>query len=171
MLGCPLPREAWRLRGRVGYLGHEPLLYRQLSGRENLAFHARLHDLDDGSARIEELLAKVGMTRRADDPLMSLSAGMVQRLAACRAVLHRPDLLLLDEPDSHLDPEGAALVEPLIGAGTGATRVLVTHDPEAGARQGDRVLALGHGGAVVYEGSARELDADRLAAIYAGAPA
>jgi heme exporter protein A len=179
VLGCPLPREAWKLRGRVGYVGHEPLLYRALSGRENLAFHARLHDVEDGEARIEELLASVRMERRAGEPVARLSAGMVQRLAVCRAVLHDPELLLLDEPTSHLDPEGEALVEPLIGGGAGAagragsqpSRVLVTHDAAAAAREGDRILALGHGGSVVYEGTAGEFDPEWLAAIYAGAPA
>ena len=92
VLGCELPREAWRLRGRIGYLGHEPLLYRDLSGRENLAFHARLHGIPPrtAAARIEALLAAVGMERRADERIAELSAGMRQRLAICRCVLHEP---------------------------------------------------------------------------------
>ena len=67
-LGCSLPDEAWKLRGRIGFLGHEPLLYRDLSGRENLRFHARLHGMrgEAGEARIDELLAAVGMERRAE---------------------------------------------------------------------------------------------------------
>ena len=94
VLGCSLPREAWKLRGRVGYLGHEPLLYRDLTGVENLRFQARLHGLEDlGTERISRLLDWVGMSRHADDLVRSLSAGMVQRLAVCRAALHEPDLL------------------------------------------------------------------------------
>ena len=85
------------------------------------------------------------MTTRADEPVRSLSRGMVQRLAICRAVLHPPELLLLDEPRAHLDPEAAAMVEPLIGARTGVTRVLVTHDIEHGLAEADRVLALRDG--------------------------
>ena len=109
--GCPLPREAWKLRGRIGYLGHEPLLYRELSGRENLRFHARLHGIggEDSEARIEATLRAIGMERRADERIGELSAGMRQRLAICRCVLHEPELLLLDEPDSHLDEEGREL--------------------------------------------------------------
>jgi heme exporter protein A len=140
VLGAALPKEAWKVRGRVGYLGHEPLLYRELSGRENLQFHARLHGVDE--ARIEELLTAVGMQRRADDPVRELSRGMVQRLATARAVLHDPPLLLLDEPWSGIDPGARELLEPLIGKGAGKTRVLVSHDLEAGAKESDLALGL-----------------------------
>jgi heme exporter protein A len=145
VLGCSLPRETWKLRGRIGYLGHEPLLYRDLSGRENLRFHARLHGIDRGEAeqRIEGLLAAVKMERRADGRVAELSAGMRQRLAICRCVLHRPALLLLDEPDSNLDVEGRELARGLIGPGAQAARVVVTHDPERHLPEADQVLELG----------------------------
>ncbi len=95
---------------------------------------------------------------------------MVQRLAVCRAVLHEPELLLLDEPRSHLDPEAAAMVEPLIGSASGLTRVVVTHEIDAALAEGDRVLALRAGGAVAYEGPASGLSAGDARAIYGGAP-
>jgi heme exporter protein A len=145
VLGCPLPGESWKLRGKVGFLGHEPLLYRDLSGRENLSFHARLHGIEAGAAeeRIGELLELTGMERRADERVATLSAGMRQRLAICRCVLHKPELLLLDEPDSNLDAEGRTLVRALIGPGGGRTRVIVTHDPERVLAEVDGVLRLG----------------------------
>ncbi len=147
VLGCSLPSEAWKLRGRIGYLGHEPLLYRDLSGRENLRFQARLHGVDRGAAerRVGDLLAAVGMERRADERVAELSAGMRQRLSICRCVLHEPELLLLDEPDSNLDAEGRELAKALIGAGAGRTRVIVTHDPERHLPEADHVLRLGIG--------------------------
>jgi heme ABC exporter ATP-binding subunit CcmA len=151
ILGCTLPREAWKLRGRVGYLGHEPLLYRDLTGRENLRFHAKLHGLGEkpAGARISELLGAVGMERRADDRVAGLSAGMRQRLAVCRCVLHEPELLLLDEPDSHLDAEGRELARVLIGPGENRSRVLVTHDPDRFLPETDQVLRLEAGGRAV----------------------
>jgi heme exporter protein A len=145
VLGCELPGEAWKLRGKIGYLGHEPLLYRDLSGRENLRFHARLHGISGAAAeaRIAKLLAAVGMERRADERVVELSAGMRQRLAICRCVLHEPELLLLDEPDSNLDLEGRELARGLIGPGQAGTRVIVTHDPERYLPEADQVLELG----------------------------
>jgi heme exporter protein A len=140
VLGAELPGEAWRLHGRVGYLAHEPLLYRELTGRENLVYQARLHRLN--GSRVDEALAAVGMERRADEPLRELSRGMVQRLAAARAVLHEPPLLLLDEPRAGLDPVAAELLEPLIGRPSGRTRVLVTHDIEGALAEADVALGL-----------------------------
>jgi heme exporter protein A len=149
-LGCSLPSEAWKLRGRIGFLGHEPLLYRDLSGHENLCFHARLHGLtgEAGEERIAELLDAIGMERRAGQRVAELSAGMRQRLAIARCVLHRPELLLLDEPDSNLDAEGRELARTLIGPDQGRSRVIVSHDPERFEAEADQVLQLEAGGKV-----------------------
>jgi heme exporter protein A len=158
VLGCSLPREAWRLRGRVGYLGHEPLLYRDLTGRENLRFTARLHGIERAASeeRIDELLDAAGMSRRADERVAELSAGMRQRLAICRCVLGEPALLLLDEPDSNLDADGRELARDLIGPGAGRTRVVVTHDPERALPDADRILRLSvDGTAELTEAQAR----------------
>ncbi|MFN8161933.1 MAG: heme ABC exporter ATP-binding protein CcmA [Solirubrobacterales bacterium] len=173
VLGCSLPGEAWRLRGRIGYLGHRPLLYRDLSGTENLRFAARLHGIPRETAerRVSRLLEAMGMAGRANDRVSSLSAGMQQRLAVCRSVLHEPALLLLDEPDSNLDAEGRELARGLLGAGLGLTRVLVTHDPERVLPEADRALLLGHGGVPLSEGPAAALDPGAARAAAAGAPA
>jgi len=143
VLGAELPAERWKLPAQVGYLGHEPLLYRDLSGRENLRYHARLHGV--GDARVEEMLAAVGMAERADDPVRDLSKGLVQRLAAARAVLHDPALLLLDEPRAGLDPAAAERLEPLIGRASGRTRVLVSHDVEGALAEADVSIGLKDG--------------------------
>jgi heme exporter protein A len=143
VLGAELPGERWKLPAQVGYLGHEPLLYRDLSGRENLRYHADLHGVPH--ARVDELLAAVGMAERAEDPVRDLSKGLVQRLAAARAVLHEPALLLLDEPRANLDPAAAELLEPLIGRASGRTRVLVSHDVEGALAEADASIGLRNG--------------------------
>jgi heme exporter protein A len=159
VLGAELPGEAWKVHGRVGFLGHEPLLYRELTGRENLRYQASLHGVANG--RVAEALAAVGMERRADEPVRDLSRGMVQRLAVARAVLHDPPLLLLDEPRANLDPAAAELLEPLIGRSSGRTRVLVTHDVEGGLAEADLALGLKRGRQIFAErvdaAAAREL--------------
>jgi heme exporter protein A len=145
VLGCALPKETHRLRGRIGYLGHEPLLYRDLTPRENLRLAAALNGLESAAAgaRVDLLLDAVGMSGRSNDRVAELSAGMRQRVDICRAVLHEPELLLLDEPDAHLDSEARRLVAPLIAAGNGRTRVVSSHDRETAIAGADAVLELG----------------------------
>jgi heme exporter protein A len=167
-LGHELPRDAHALRARVGMVGHETLLYRDLTPHENLAFYARLYQVPDPETRIAELLEATGMTPRAEEPVHDLSRGMAQRVAVCRAVLHRPELLLLDEPHAHLDPEAAALVEPLIGRASGATRVLVSHDVDHALAEADRVLGL-RDGRVVVDARAGEVTPDAIHTVYGGA--
>ncbi len=168
VLGAELPRRAWKARGRIGYLGHDSLLYADLTLTEALAFHADLHGVESPDERIGDLLAQVGLERRAGQQVRTLSAGQAQRAAVARCVLHEPELLLLDEPGAHLDPAGYATVEPLIGRESGATRVVVTHDVEGGLADADRALALGSDGSVVYEGPASGLSAGEARSIYAG---
>jgi heme exporter protein A len=164
IFGEPLPARAFAVRARLGLLSHEPLLYRELTGRENLAYHARLHRVD--ARRVDEVLDAVQMGPRADEPVRVLSRGMVQRLAVCRAVLHGPRLLLLDEPRANLDPAAGDLVEPLIGRTSGATRVLTSHDPRAALAEADLVLALRDGRAT-YVGEPSGLSEGALGELYA----
>ena len=169
VLGADLPRGAWRARGLIGYLGHDSLLYRDLTLAEALAFHASLHALADPGARIAELLEQVGLARRRDQLVRTLSAGQLQRAAVCRCVLHAPSLLLLDEPGAHLDPAGVEVIAPLIGPAPGVTRVVVTHDFEGGLEAADRALALRADGTVAYEGDAAGLSPGDARSIYTGA--
>ena len=164
VLGRELPREGWAVRGRVGLLAHEPLLYRDLSARENLRFHARLHGVPP--ARIGALVDVVGLGGRADEPVHTLSRGMTQRAAICRATLHAPELLLLDEPLANLDPGGALAVAPLIGRQAGPARVLISHDVEQGLGEADWVLGL-RSGRQSFFAPAAEVEVKDVRGLYA----
>jgi heme exporter protein A len=163
VLGHALPGDAWRVRGRVGLLGHEPMLYRELTPRENLRYHARLHGVEP--ERVERLLSDLRLSGRSDEPLRTLSRGTIQRVAVARAVLHDPDLLLLDEPYANLDPAAIELVEPLIGPSSGRTRVLTSHDPGRGLAEADLVLGL-RGGRVALLDAAGNVRAEQARELY-----
>jgi heme exporter protein A len=163
VLGRQLPDEAWRVRGQIGLLGHEPLLYRELTPRENLRYHARLHGVED--ERVEERLQAVSMTGRADEPVRTLSRGMIQRVAVARATLSDPKPLLLGEPYANLDPAAIELVQPLIGAESGRTRVMASHDPARGLAEASLVLGLRAGRAALLGGTA-SVDTDAVAGLY-----
>lgn len=142
ILGSEFPKEAWRLKGRVGYLGHDPLLYRELTARENLEFAARLHGLPDRRERIDELFEAMSISAISERKVGELSAGLTQRVAACRAVLHDPDLLILDEPEANLDSDSRGEVERIF-ARAGRTRVVASHDRQRMLTTADQVLELG----------------------------
>jgi heme exporter protein A len=164
VFGRPLPADGYAVRGRIGFLGHEAMLYRELSGRENLRFYARLYGV--APARADAVLDAVGMTGRGGDPVAELSRGMVQRLAIARAVLHEPELLLLDEPLANLDPAAAAQVASLIGPGCGATRVVTSHDPAGGLQGADVALGL-MAARVAVVAPAQEIRPAQIAELYA----
>ena len=118
-------------RGGLGYLGHEPLLYRDLTALENLDLYGRLYRVPERRERAGMLLERFGLWDVRAERVASYSRGMVQRLALCRALLHDPELLVLDEPFTALDAEGAALLDRWLRELAGsATVILTTHDPE-----------------------------------------
>lgn len=164
VLGKRLPAEGWAVRGQIGFLGHESLLYRELSAEENLRYHARLHGV--GGQRVAQVLEAVGMDGRAREPVKTLSRGMVQRVAVARAVLHEPEVLLLDEPYANLDPAARAQVAGLIGAQSGCTRVVCSHDPGGGVAEADVVLGLRQGRQILLK-PAEQVHEGEIASLYA----
>ncbi len=145
--GCALPEQSEAARGLIGAVLHGPLLYSELNADENLRFYARLYDLPAPTARIDALLERVGLTRRRRDPVRVYSRGMQQRLAVARALLHQPQVLLLDEPYTGLDPAGTALLDAVLReqAQSGAAVVLTSHDLEHGLALADQVVVLARG--------------------------
>jgi ABC-type multidrug transport system ATPase subunit len=117
-------------RGRIGFLGHEPLVYRELTALENLELYGRLYRVPERRERAGMLLERFGLWRVRGERAGSFSRGMLQRLALCRTLLHEPELLLLDEPYSALDEEGAALLDrELAELRPKGAFLVATHDP------------------------------------------
>jgi ABC-type multidrug transport system ATPase subunit len=133
------------LRRNIGVLAHLPMVYEELSPLENLEFFARLYEVPDAAARIEELLRAVGLWRRRRESTAILSRGYHQRLALARAVLHRPAVLLLDEPETGLDPAGIALLDQLALDNPAVTVLAATHLVDRVDRWADGVLRLDRG--------------------------
>jgi heme exporter protein A len=130
-------------RGRVGYLAHEPLVYRELTALENLDLYGRLYRVPERRERIGMLLERFGLWDVRHARAGSFSRGMLQRLALCRALLHEPELLILDEPYSGLDDEGVLLLDrELSERAASGTFVVATHDPDRLAPLASARLAL-----------------------------
>ncbi|HWN23185.1 MAG TPA: ABC transporter ATP-binding protein [Gaiellaceae bacterium] len=130
-------------RAQLGFLGHEPLLYRDLTAVENLDLYGRLYRVPERRERVGMLLERFGLWEARNDRASSYSRGMLQRLALCRALLHDPDLLVLDEPFTALDEDGAELLDRLLAELVGARTVLLsTHDPQRVERLATARLAL-----------------------------
>jgi ABC-type multidrug transport system ATPase subunit len=118
-------------RGLIGFLGHEPLVYRELTALENLDLYGRLYHVPERRERIGMLLERFGLWDSRALRASALSRGQLQRLALCRSLLHRPELLILDEPFAGLDADGAELLDrELAGMRERRTILVATHDPE-----------------------------------------
>ncbi len=143
--GHGLRREAGALRASIGVLTHRPMLYEELSPRENLEFFARLYGVEQAAARVEELLRAVGLWLRRDEETAVLSRGFHQRLAIARALVHRPRVLLLDEPETGLDRDGLALLDELVLGAPGTTVLAATHHRDRVAGWAELVIELERG--------------------------
>jgi heme ABC exporter ATP-binding subunit CcmA len=139
---------------RIGYVGHESACYADLTAVENLAFYAELYDVPDPARRVAELVDWTGLGAAARRPVRTFSRGMAQRLALARALVHGPELLLLDEPFNGLDPQATAELETLLRAlrTSGHAIVLSTHDVPRAAALATRVVML-HRGRIEWSGA------------------
>lgn len=166
--GLPLPARADAVRGLLGVVSHQPLLYGDLSAEENLRFYARMYNLRQPAERIREVLKAVGLHRRAADLVRTYSRGMQQRLAIARAILHDPPVLLLDEPYTGLDQDAAATLDEVLHevATRGRTVLMTTHNISRGLGLAHRVAILS-GGQIAYEAPRDGLDVVTFADTYA----
>ncbi|NPA90485.1 MAG: heme ABC exporter ATP-binding protein CcmA [Chloroflexi bacterium] len=170
--GEDIVRHPQAVRHLLGYVSHHPLLYPDLTARENLRFYAQLYGLPEPDARIDELLERVGLARRGDDLVRTFSRGMVQRLTIARALLHNPPILLLDEPDTGLDPQAANMLARLLQdvAVEGRTILLTTHNLSRGVDFARRVVVLA-GGRIVTDRPTEGLEVQDLSRLYLDAVA
>ncbi|MDQ3122153.1 MAG: ABC transporter ATP-binding protein [Actinomycetota bacterium] len=130
-------------RGRLGFLAHEPLVYRELTALENLDLFGRLYRVPERRERIGMLLERFGLWEARSERVAAYSRGMGQRLALCRALLHDPELLVLDEPYASLDEQGGALLDRELEELSGSrTLVVSTHDPARVERLATQRLSL-----------------------------
>jgi len=170
--GQDLGKAAAAQRRRIGLISHNPLLYGDLTAEENLRFFARLYDLADGAARIDAVLEQVGLAIRRRDAVRTYSRGMIQRLAIARAILHDPDIMLLDEPYTGLDLQAADMLRGVLEELVAANRtvILTTHNLEQGLEMCSRAAILNRG-RVAWQGRRGEVNLDTMKAIYRQATA
>ena len=147
------------LRRSIGVVTHQPLLYDELTGYENLRFYGRMYRVPDLDRRIQDVAAQVGVSRHLAARVRTFSNGMQKRLSLARALLHDPPILLLDEPETGLDQEALELMDALLTSSDNDSRTvfMTTHNLERGLALGDRVAILS-GGRIAYQESRAALD-------------
>ena len=152
--GHDLRRHTAEVRRRVGVVGHRSYLYDDLTPRENLNYYARLYGIRDRDVRISDVLERVGLSARANHRVRTLSNGMQRRAAIARAILHQPDVLLLDEPETGLDQDSRQMLGDLLDQWTseGRSVVLATHDINLGIEWGHRSAVLSGGRLSFHKG-------------------
>ena len=152
LFGARATATSTQLRRRIGLIGHQSMLYRDLSARENLEFFGRLYGVANGAGRARQMLDMIGLRDRQHDPVKNFSRGMVQRVAIARALLHDPELLLADEPFDGLDAPSIESLEKLLGqlSESGKTIVMVNHDIEQSLEIADHAVVI-RGGRIVLD--------------------
>jgi len=149
--GRDLLHQTSEARRRIGVVGHRSFLYEDLTTRENLVYYARLYGVSDREAQVKAALERVGLSSRAGHRVRALSNGMQKRASIARAILHQPDVLLLDEPEAGLDRESRQMLGDLLAEWTaeGRSVAFTTHDIELGLAWGHRAAVLS-GGCVTF---------------------
>ncbi|MBI2868460.1 MAG: heme ABC exporter ATP-binding protein CcmA [Chloroflexi bacterium] len=165
--GRDVRKEPERCRQQIGVVSHQTFLYGNLTGRENLEFYCRMYDVPRAAERVREVAEMVQMSPRLHDRVYTLSRGMQQRLSIARALLHRPPIMLLDEPETGLDQQALGVLWQTLQAGGEGRRtiILTSHSLERGLELGQRLVILFRG-RVAYEAACRSLDLTGLRETY-----
>lgn len=165
--GFRLPQQATAIRHILGVVSHQPLLYGDLTAEENLHFYGKMYGIGLPEKRIREVLDLVGLSLRSHDLVRTFSRGMQQRLAIGRAVLHDPEVMLLDEPHTGLDQDASIMLDGVLRevAARGRTVVMTSHDLARAADLASRFDVISRGKIVASAGRA-EMSAERLPVFY-----
>lgn len=165
--GWNLANGAAKARQRIGFISHQPLLYGDLTAEQNLRFYGRMYNVFDLPGRIDEVLEMVGLLARRHDPVRTFSRGMQQRLSIARAILHRPAVMLMDEPYTGLDQQAAAMLDEVMRRANTASRtvLMTTHDLDRGLVMSDRLAVLSSG-RLVYQSPRADLDEISFRQVY-----
>jgi heme exporter protein A len=168
LAGYRLPQQAVQARSRLGVVMHQTLLYDNLTVEENLRFYGRLYGVPELAARVSAVLEQVGLAHRRPDQARTLSRGQQQRLSIARALLHGPDVLLLDEPYTGLDVAASATFDALLRdlVAQGHTVLMTIHDLVRGFTLSDRVLILARG-KIARSVPGRSITTDEFLSLYA----
>lgn len=163
LFGLSPRTQAAAIRARIGLIGHQSMLYADLSPQENLEFFGKLYTVQSPRDRATRLLSLLGLADRAHDPVKSFSRGMAQRVSIARALMHDPALLLADEPFAGLDAPSAATLERILANlhDAGKTIILANHDIPQSLRLAQRAVVL-HKGRKIIDAATDTLDADHL---------
>lgn len=165
-LGLSYKEQVDKVRGCIGFITHNPMLYLDLTARENLVLFARLYGVDDPDKAADEMLSLVELKHRANDKVRGFSRGMTQRIAIARAFINDPRIVFLDEPYSGLDPHAAGIVDRMLAESRQRrTLVTVSHSLESGFAQASHVLLLAKGRQVMFSEQS-QLDYDEFKNVY-----
>lgn len=167
VLGVPVKEAGPEVRRQLGVISHQSFLYPALTATENLELYGRLFGVSPLGPRIQEVLTQVELDTRAHVPVATFSRGMTQRLSIARAIVHRPSIILLDEPYSGLDPHASRLLSALLKElGDGErTLLMTTHHLEEGLELSSRVC-IQVGGRLVFDAPSQGLSVPELSRIY-----
>ncbi|HIE32042.1 MAG TPA: heme ABC exporter ATP-binding protein CcmA [Methanosarcinales archaeon] len=166
--GFDVKNSPERVREIIGVISHNTYLYNELTAQENLKFFGKMYKIQKINTRIDEVLEQTGLSYEKHNHVGTFSRGMKQRLSIARAILHRPSVLLLDEPYTGLDQHASAGLEDVLSSltGSGITTVMVSHDLGRGLLLCDHLLIMAAGGVAYHAPTSEIADADELQAVY-----
>ncbi len=166
--GFNVKKSPEKVRGIIGVISHNTYLYNELTAGENLKFFGKMYAIPEIDRRVDEVLGDTGLADRKHDRVGTFSRGMKQRLSIARAILHKPSVLLLDEPYTGLDQQASASLESVLNSltGSGITTIMISHDLKRGLALADQVMIMASG-TVMYHAPASDVaDVAEFQALY-----